>query len=217
MPDVDDPAWPQLRDLLGGAATELRVLPVDPARGQDTLARLRLSLSSTLGALALNCGGIVADHGWLRMLGGGCVGLPDLATASGLASRIDAVPGALTVAYDVLGGRFAIDGGGLGCAPGEVCYLGPDTLSWGPMGGGHTAFIDWAVGGGLADFYADLRWPGWESEALSLALDEGIAVHPFLWTAEGRAIARASRSVVPFAELLDLHDDMAGRPPTDRG
>jgi Protein of unknown function DUF2625 len=43
-------------------------------------------------------------------------------------------PGSLVVAEDVLGGRFAVDGGELGVEPGTVCYFGPDSLSWVDLG-----------------------------------------------------------------------------------
>ena len=105
------------------------------------------------------------------MLGAGAPGLPSLAAANDR-------PGAQTAAYDALGGRFAINGGALGGESGEVCYFGPDTVAWTPIGGGHTAFVQWALEGGLAEFYADLRWPGWEQESAALALDQGIAIYP---------------------------------------
>jgi hypothetical protein len=49
----------------------------------------------------------------------------------------------------------------------------------------------------------DLRWPGWQDQVATLAADQGISVYPFLFTAESRPIARASRRPVPFAEPLD--------------
>jgi hypothetical protein len=40
-----------------------------------------------LGAPAINSGGMLADHYWVRLLGGGSGHLPDLATASGWGRR----------------------------------------------------------------------------------------------------------------------------------
>jgi hypothetical protein len=54
----------------------------------------------------------------------------------------------LEVAWDVMGGRFAINGGGLDAEVGEVCYWGPDSLDWTGIGGGHFGFVGWALGGG---------------------------------------------------------------------
>jgi hypothetical protein len=144
--------------------------------------------------------------------GGGGAGLPDLAAANGLGSPDEksAPPPALLVGFDVLGGRFAVDGGGLGMAPGEVCYWGPDSLSWVGLSGGHAAFVSWALGGGLGDFYAGLRWGGWEEMTEALPLDEGISVFPPPFTTEGRG-PRVSRRPVPFAELLGFYDDAAAQ------
>ncbi len=113
------------------------------------------------------------------------------------------------VGYDVLGGRFAIDGGGLGGSAGEVAYWGPDTLRWDGLRMGHAAFVQWSLGGGLAGFAGSLRWPGWEQETAALALDQAIAVHPFLFTTQGQDISQASRRAVPATELFGLHDDLA--------
>ena len=207
---VSDPAWPRLRELVGQNATA-RVVPVDPAAGQAVLFCLQVTAGSTLGALALNCGGLLLDHGWLRILGGGTSDLPDLAAANGVGQPSSGrePPGSLTVAYDVLGGTFAVNGRDLPGDLGEVYYWGPDTLRWTPIGGGHTDFVHWALSGGLADFYQDLRWLGWVEETSSLRDDQGIAVYPFLATAQGQNIAAAKRTPVPFTELLAFNQDLA--------
>lgn len=208
---VDDPAWPRLLASIQRASVPVRVLPVDRPSGEQTLYRLQVTATSTLGAVALNTGGVLIDHGWLRLLGSGASGLPDLATANGLGPPAvgSPPPASLTVAYDVLGGRFAINGGGLVGQPGEVCFWGPDTLEWTPIGAGHAALVQWALTGGLADFYRHLRWPGWEGEVAAVPADHGISTYPFLFTAQGRDLARVSRRAVPFGELLSLHEDLA--------
>ena len=210
LADVSDPAWHRLRELVDQNATA-RVLPVVPEAGQAVLFRLQVTAGSTLGALALNCGGLLLDHGWLRILGGGTSELPDLASANGLGapSSEQGPPGSMTVAYDVLGGIFAVNGGDLPGDLGEVHYWGPDTLDWTPIGSGHTSFVHWALSGGLQDFYQDLRWPGWVEETSSLRDDQGITVYPPLATAEGQNVAAANRAPVPFTELLALNQDLA--------
>jgi hypothetical protein len=204
-----DPVWPRLRELVEQITTA-RVLPVVPEAGQAVLFRLQVTAGSTLGALALNCG-LLLDHGWLRILGGGTSELPDLATANGLgAPAPEQGPlGSLTVAYDVLGGTFAINGGDLPGDLGEVHYWGPDTLDWTPIGAGHTDFVHWTLSGGLQNFYQDLRWPGWVEETTSLREDQGITVYPCLAAAEGQNITAAKRGPVPFAELLAFNQDLA--------
>jgi hypothetical protein len=211
LADVANPAWPEVIDAVEAAAGDRQILPVDEAQGRRTLHQLQVSAGSWLGAMALNCGGVLVDHGWLRLLGGGHGGLADLASMNGLGdpSAADGPPSFLVVAYDVLGGRFAIDGGGLGGTPGEVAYWAPDTMRWDGLGMGHAAFVRWSLSGGLAEFAASLRWPGWEQETATLKLDQAIAVYPFLFTAEGRDISTCRRRAVAASELFDLHDDLA--------
>lgn len=62
----------------------------------------------------------IVDSGWLRVLGAGTPGLPDLATVNDLGHPADTqgAPGLLVVAYDVLGGIGAVNGGALPGNPG---------------------------------------------------------------------------------------------------
>jgi hypothetical protein len=203
-----DPAWPALRRRLARAAVPVRILPAPGSA--DILFRLQVTAASVLGALALETGGLVLEHGWLRLLGGGAEGLPDVATASGLGHPADGGPPPfLVIAHDVLGGLFALDGGGLGIAPGQVCHWGPDTLEWTGLEAGHAAFVAWALDGGAAEFYEGLRWPGWEQEVAAIPLDHGLSLDPPPFTKEGQDVAAAARRPVPFAELTGFYAGMA--------
>ncbi len=218
LAEVPDPAWPQWLELVRLAPVPAVVLPVARQAGLEVLFRLQVNARSMMGALALGSGGMLVDHGWVRLLGGGSEGLPDLAAANGLGPPgISGPPPWLTVGFDVLGGRFAVNGGGLPGEPGEVCYWGPDTLDWTPLGGGYGQFARMVLSSGLAGFYQDLRWPGWQDEVAALAPGQGISVYPFLFTAQSRPVARASRRPVPFAELLGVHAEaerqVSGLPP----
>lgn len=212
LADVTDPAWPVLLEEFAAAAIPIQVLPIEPSAGAEVLYRLQVTARSPLGALALNCGGVMVDDGWLRMLGGGGAGLPDLATASGLGDPAATIEprGFVTVAYDVLGGEFAINGGALPGHRGEICYFAPDTLEWQPIGGGHTAFLRWAVTGGLEEFYGGVRWPDWRTEIAPLAPDRAVTLYPPLWSVKGRRdVASTTRGPVSLAELLSFRDATA--------
>ncbi|WP_404386461.1 DUF2625 domain-containing protein [Knoellia locipacati] len=211
--DVDSPTWPQLVEATKSTATTVEVLPVTREQGERTLHRLQVTTHSALGALALECGGLLVDHGWLRILGGGHDGIPDLATANGLDDPSDSStdPPHLLVALDVLGGRFAIDGGGLGVATGQVCYFAPDSLQWDSLDIGHTAFVHAMIGGATERFYDGQRWPGWQEECARLASTEGFALYPPPFTVEGQDLSAVSRGAVPMDELLGFYDDAAGQ------
>jgi hypothetical protein len=204
---VPDPAWPMLLDRIADAAVPVRLHEGTLAGRRSTLYRLQVTTRSTLGALAFHCGGLEVDHGWVKVLGGGAAGLPDLAAINQLPQpSADSVPPALlVVAFDVLGGVFAVDGGGLGFSPGDVCYWAPDTLSWESTELGHTSFVGTLLSGGFSGFYAGLRWTGWEEEVESLPPGSGLSVYPPLSSEQGQDIGRCSRKPVPMAELLAAH------------
>lgn len=208
--EVDSPAWPEILELAQAAGAT--VLPIDPELGRLSLWRLQVTARSYLGAMALNCGGIVADHGWFRLYGGGGQ-LPDLAAFNGLLDPVNppAPQGYLEIGTDALGGRFAIDGGRLGIEPGEVCYFGPDNLAWEGLGGGHSAFVTAVLAGDFSDAFEDLRWPGWQAEVEALALDEGISLFPMPFTTPGRDLSQVSRRPISIQELHELYADFGGQ------
>jgi Protein of unknown function DUF2625 len=210
---VNEPAWPQLAHLINLAASQVTVLSVDDAAGLSALYRLQVTAGSPLGGIVMHCGGLLVDHGWLRVLAAGANEIPSVAEFNDLADPAERTspPPFLVVAYDVLGGRFAVNGGGLRAELGDVCYFGPDTLQWMRIGGGYGQFLAWALGAGLDDFYKDLRWPSWRNEVEPLSPRQGISVYPFLFAAEGRDLEAASRSAVPMSELFELLEDLAAQ------
>ncbi len=207
---VDDPAWPMIREWITNARRVVEVLPPDRVRAEAALLALQVTTRSPLGALALETGGMLVDHGWLRLLGSGHARMPDtLLTWNGLDEPAMGVPLAdeFVVAVDVLGGVFASNGGSLGPETG-IHYFALDNLRWEALRCSHLALIKWAMMGDLAGFYAHMRWPGWEQEVAALAPARGISIYPFLWTA-GQPIAARSRRAVPLAELWTLQREMA--------
>lgn len=203
---MEQPGWPVIQDLIARSSLTIQVLPTDEIQRDAALEALQVTTRSFLGAVVGECGALIVDDGWLRILGAGVPGLPGVHEASG---QLDAPPPLLDVAWDVVGGRFAINGGGLDAPPGEVCYWGPDTLEWSPIGGGHADFVAWALSDALHDFYDSLRWPSWEREVGGLALDHGLSWMPPPFTTEGRDAARASRAAVPLTELHRFYEDVA--------
>jgi hypothetical protein len=151
--------------------------------------------------MALHCGGLLIDHGWVRLFGAGHVGLPSLAAANSLPAPDGSSPSMLLIGEDVLGGKFAVNGGALSGAPGEVNLWAPDTLAWTSLGIGHGDFVYWMIGGGATALYGSLRWPGWEIEVSAVALDHGLMLYPPPCTVEGQDTSKASRRSVPRDEL----------------
>jgi len=109
-------------------------------------------------------------------------------------------PPILVVAHDVMGGFFAVNGGGLTGEPGHVHYFGQDTLVWQDLRFGYSGLLRWALAGDLDRFYANLRWDGWQEDVRGVNADDGFSVHPPLWSRESRT-GPVKRAVVPMKEL----------------
>jgi uncharacterized protein DUF2625 len=213
--EVDDPAWPEIASAIAGGRRVQAWPSGEPVRSA-CLSHLQVTVRSALGAFVWHCGGMLVADGWLRVYGspGAELGLPSLAGVNGFPGTLEPRwrPGSsLVVAHDVLGGTFAVNGDdpageGRPGSPGEVVYFAPDSLAWEVLGMGHGVWLDWLLTDRLDEFYADLRWPGWEQEVAGLPAWSGLSVMPFLWSAEAQEdLAAASRRSAPMAELLGLH------------
>ncbi|MDO4259905.1 MAG: DUF2625 family protein [Actinomycetaceae bacterium] len=195
--------WDELVEEVSRSTNNARILPLSHNRGPELAASIHVSEKSTLGSMIMNCGGILVDHGWLRLLAGGTDLLPDVIAASGGGTPTSHI----IVGHDILGGLFAIDGGGLGINSGEVCYFAPDSLEWEGLNIGHTSFIYWALSGpNYHKFYSSWRWEGWEKEIQEFPLDRGIFVFPFLCSVGGTPDWETlTRKDVPISELHALY------------
>jgi hypothetical protein len=202
--NVEDPGIAVVRSWMSKAKNEVTLLEGDRPAGERTLLELQATSRSPMGAIALETGGILVDHGWVRILGSGCARLPRSISAwNRLTDEQHRVPGALLVADDAVGGFYAINGGSLPGEPGNICYLAPDTLEWEDTERGYSDWIWWLFTGDLAGYFADMRFPGWEEEVSRLGGDQALSIYPFLWTS-GPPVGERSRKAVPIEEIWGL-------------
>lgn len=201
--DSRDPALPLIEKMLGAATLSYQLLPPSTESGR-VLSSLQITTRSTLGAIAYETGGLLIDHGWLRVLGSGHPQLPrNLVDWN--SGRSDAY---LLVADDAAGGFFSINGGGLGDDVGAMYYWAPDTLRWEQLDIGYTDFLGWALSDRLATFYDGLRWDAWRSDLQELRADQCFSFFPFLWTREG-SINESSRTLIDVGEQFEINVELA--------
>ena len=196
----DDPAWPELAALAAGAVGRVVVLPQTAEAARACLEGLQVTTRSPLGAIAHETGGMFVDRGWVRVLGSGH---PLLSRTLGGWNHHLGIPVAqlLIVADDVIGGVFAVNGGALGPAPGNVYYFAPDSLGWSDIGCGYGAWLRWVFTGDLAKFYEGSRWPGWETEVAECGGDRAFTLYPPPWTVQGQDLAKVSRRPAPADQV----------------
>jgi hypothetical protein len=198
----DRSAWPEIQATAAGAPYPVELLPAE--NGETCLHGVQVTTGSWLGAVVYHTGGIVIDHGWLRVFGSGNA---DRLMADVLSVNEKADRGFL-IAEDVLGGEFGWWPENAGEPP-TVHYFAPESLGWQDLQIGYSGWLHAMLSGAASDFYDSLRWPGWADEVAACPLDHGIHTYPPLFTAEGKDLATVSRRPVPITELILFHQDMA--------
>jgi hypothetical protein len=202
----EDPAWPLLELWIADATGPVEVLPPATSAG-EALVALQVTTRSPMGAMVLETGGILVDHGWLRLLGSGHPrlprSLPEWSFACGL-QESDTPPPWLLIADDAVGGFFALDGGHFGGGDRHVWYWAPDSWEWEDLGRGYSGFLMWCFSGDVPRFYDSFRWRGWEVDAERLRGDQAFHFYPPP-TATGPPLAERGRRAVPLRELFDLY------------
>jgi len=203
--DTNAPGWPIVQEWIARAVHPVEVLPPSPARGQ-VLVDVQVTPRSPMGAIAYETGGILIDHGWIRILGSGHPRLTR--TLPGWnAGRSN---GFYLVADDAVGGFFAINGGALGPDARSMYYFAPDSLRWEPMKMGYSSFVEWACSGDIDGFYEWIRWKSWKQDAAALPGDRTFFFWPPLFTKEGKG-GQGSRKDVPAHESWGMQMDFVSQ------
>jgi Protein of unknown function DUF2625 len=208
-----EPAWPMVSTWIKKANKPVEILESTPRRGADVLVALQVTTRSPMGAIALQTGGLLIDHGWVRVLGAGCARMEgDLARWNGLTAQplVQPIDGAMFVATDALGGFFALDGGALGEGKGAAFYLPPDTLEWARVADSYSALLQFFLQADLNRLYGEHRWKGWQDEVKALSPDKAWAFDPPLF-AEAEPGKTRAREAVPLPELLKLNLQIADK------
>lgn len=162
-----NPAWNIIKTWFDAANNHYEVLDPDVETAGTELVGMQLSTATPLGSMIFYTGGLLIDHGWLRILGSGNAKLPRGFFEWNFGKTFEQSgerPFHLLIADDVVGGYFAINGGGLGDKVGMVHYFHPNKQKWESLGLNYSQFLGWALTADIASFYHDLRWQNWQVE-----------------------------------------------------
>ncbi|WP_405415295.1 DUF2625 domain-containing protein [Maribacter sp. Asnod1-A12] len=207
--NIEEPGWTLVTEWINDATNKVEILPKNEKEADNALYQTQVSTRSPMGAIIYETGGLLIDHGWIRILGSANQKLdrtlPKFNKGKTFKDYGDK-PAIFLVADDVVGGFYAINGGALGNDLGNIYYFAPDALEWEPMDIGYSDFLWWTFTGDLSQFYANARWTGWEKEISEINGNQGITFYPFLWT-EHKHIDDLTRKIVPISEIWSFQQD----------
>lgn len=173
----ENPAWNIVKDWFEAANNSYQRLDPDVENASKELVGMQLSTTTPIGSIIFYTGGVLIDHGWLRILGSGNKKLPRGIFQWNFGKTFEKSgerPFHLLIADDVVGGYFAVNGGGLGEKVGIVYYFHPKKQKWESIGLNYSQFLGWALTADIASFYYDLRWENWQSDIQSVGGDQVI-------------------------------------------
>lgn len=194
--DIEDSGIKVVNEMVAGAEHCVEILPPSKDR-VEVLESLQVSTRSVLGAIAYETGGILIDNGWIRFFGSGHERLSRNLTDWNRSAHY------LLVANDVVGGFFAINGGGLGADVGNIYYWSPDSIHWEGLEIGFADFFQWSATKRINEFYASLGKERFQKTYSLIATDKCLSFYPFLWAKEG-SIEISSVKVVSVDEMYRL-------------
>ena len=202
--NTKESGWVLVKEWLQEATNPYEILPKDIKRAEKELLRTQVTTRSPMGAIIYETGGILIDDGWIRILGSGSERLQRGVMGWNKGKSFDNYgeqPSFLLIADDILGGYFAINGGGLSEGSlGKVFYLATDTLEWEDMNCTYSDFLNLAFAGDLKMFYEGFHWKGCKEEVAQASADQVFSFFPFLWTKEGKDLENSTRRLVPIQD-----------------
>lgn len=204
---LNDSKWNEFLEWKSDAKNDVTVFAPDSNRALFAMYEGDLDPNSMLASFILHSGGMVVDHGWIRVLGSGCT---DFMRGFKDWNRGKSKPGKdgsyyLLVADDVVGGFF-----GIKMSPGanpdkaKVWYLGASNLQWVNTGIDYPTFLKFCFVGDMKGFYYDYRWDGWQEEVSKFSQRHTIGCYPELWTRETR-VQESNRKVLDVATLWNKY------------
>lgn len=166
---------------------------------------LGINDDSLMGVIVSHTSGIVIDN-WIRVIG------QQHKERKGIfeynKQKNSLTEGMLLVAYDIVGGIFAVNLNRFKENELSVWYFAPDTLEWECLDLTYPQFITWLINGDTDTFYKNMRWHSWKNDCLNVSFENVIQIYPFLWAKECM-IETASKKVISFEEMSQINFEFA--------
>lgn len=211
--NIKESAWTTyLQQAIKDAKNHVELLPKVKERADSALYKAQITTRSPMGAIVYETGGLLIDHGWIRILGSGHAkldrNLMDWNQGKTYSKLGEQLP-YLLVADDVVGGFFAINAGGLDSTGiGKVYYFAPDNLLWTCTNMTYSDFLSFCFCGDIKKFYETLYWTDWEKDISIINGNQGYFFFPYLCTEEGQDVNLDKKSIVPIEELWVFYNEL---------
>lgn len=206
------PGWSNVKKWIDSAKNKVEILPVDTVKSKEALYNTQVTTRSPMGAIVYMTGGLLIDHGWIRILGSGSQkmtrSLPSWNKGKTFNEFISEGTEFLLIADDVIGGFFLMNGGKFGTDVGKIYYLSPDNLEFESLDMTYTDFLFFCFHNDLDKFYEGYRWKDWKKEVSELSGDKVFNFVPPLWSKQGKDFSKNSRLAVPIQEQYELNMSM---------
>ncbi|MBP7862659.1 DUF2625 family protein [bacterium] len=202
--NLEEPCWPYIQEWIKSGKNHVEVLPPSPKKRDEALVKAQVTTRSAMGAIIYETGGILVDHGWLRIYGSGHERLDrslPFWNEEAHEQSLYEVP-YLLIADDAIGGFYALDYGFFG-APLKVFYYAHDIPGWENTGLSYSDFVGGMFDVDFVTYSGDLRWSSWQEDVAKLKGNEGFTVFPPYW-AEFPKDKERTRGAVPVKELFTL-------------
>lgn len=201
--DKEAPFFNVMNEWIAESKNHVEVLPPSSDCAQ-VLLDVQVTTHSILGSLIYHTGGVLIDHGWIRVLGSGNEAFPrDVLSWNNGSNR----NGLYLVADDAAGGFYAINGGAFTGEMNSIYYWAPDSMEWEDLELKFSDFFGWLLSGDLDSFYEGIRWKNWKEDMNKISTDQCTTFFPFLWTEQGDCNT-STRGVVSISEALTLKQDL---------
>ncbi|QIW16211.1 hypothetical protein A4G20_07645 [Pasteurellaceae bacterium RH1A] len=171
LTQADQSAWAVLKTWFKQTRNHFEILSADKKVAGKDLFSLQISVRSPMGAVIYETGGILINHGWLRILGSGSPKLNRGLLEWNFGKTFQESgeqPSYLLVADDVLGGYFGLNAGGLGPNVGKIYYYSPQKEEWQDLNLSYSEFLGWALNADLMAFYQGFYWQNWQADVQNL-------------------------------------------------
>jgi hypothetical protein len=147
--NTEDPFFNIMNKWVLESKNEVVILSPSSNRTQ-ILQDVQVTTHSIPGSLIYHTGGILIDHGWIRILGSGNEAFPRDVHSWNSESNGS---GLYLIADDVAGGIYAINGGEFSGEMNAIYYWAPDSMEWEDLELKFSDFFAWLLSGDLDRFY----------------------------------------------------------------